>query len=169
MDPLKPYSFKHCHTSVNGMQYHYIDQSPSESNTKPPIVLVHGFPDVHPSLRSCLLMLLALVRLALSNPPSRQCRPPSNRPLLSRLQWNRRTPSIRLLHSQKDRNRLDCPPQITGYHPRCVHRPWLGQLHGSTSRIMVSWTCDCSSHYLCPVYTTFSYIFLVREDGWEIS
>lgn len=46
MDPLNPKSFNHVYTTVNGLQYHYIDQTPPKSTAKPSIVLVHGFPDV---------------------------------------------------------------------------------------------------------------------------
>jgi len=48
MDPLKPYSFNHANAAINGLEYHYIDQRPSKASSKPPVVLVHGFPDVTP-------------------------------------------------------------------------------------------------------------------------
>jgi hypothetical protein len=46
MDPLKPESFNHRHRTINGIEYHYIDQSPAKASRHPPVVLVHGFPDV---------------------------------------------------------------------------------------------------------------------------
>jgi hypothetical protein len=84
MDPLKPYSFNHANAVINTVSYHYIDQRPSKPSSKPPVVLVHGFPDVIPPTL-CLSNVIDLVRLAISNPRSRQSRSPSHRALPSRL------------------------------------------------------------------------------------
>jgi hypothetical protein len=48
MNPLDPKSFNDVYATIDNIEYHYIDQSPKKSTSKPAIVLVHGFPDVSP-------------------------------------------------------------------------------------------------------------------------